>query len=68
MKRYGLRPKIRIGVVLLGSGGAVYEIGVGRVSPPPPSEPYGRISRIRLSSQWFTLSRIDIPECGHSTG
>ena len=30
-------------------------IGVGRVSPPPPSEPYGRISRIRLSSWWFYL-------------
>ena len=31
-------------------------IGVGRVSPPPPSEPYGRISRIRLSSWWFYLN------------
>jgi len=28
-------------------------------SSPPPSEPDGRISRIRLSSWWFTSSRID---------
>jgi hypothetical protein len=30
-------------------------------SIPPPSEPDRRISRIRLSSWWFTLSRIDMP-------
>jgi hypothetical protein len=33
-------------------------------SIPPPSEPDRRISRIRLSSWWFTLSRIDEPENG----
>jgi len=33
------------------------EIGVGRVglATPPPSEPDGRISRIRLSSRWLDL-------------
>jgi hypothetical protein len=29
-------------------------------SPPPPSEPDWRISRIRLSSRWFTSSRIGV--------
>ena len=29
------------------------------VSAPPPSEPDRRISRIRLSSRWFTSMRID---------
>ena len=32
-------------------------IGVGTaglIPAAPPSEPYGRISRIRLSSRWFT--------------
>jgi len=29
------------------------------VSAPPPSEPDKRISRIRLSSWWFTCNRID---------
>ncbi len=29
------------------------------VSAPPPSEPDGRISRIRLSSWWVTCDRID---------
>lgn len=28
-------------------------------SIPPPSEPDGRISRIRLSSWWFTSKRVD---------
>ena len=28
-------------------------IGVGKELPSPPSEPYGRFSRIRLSSRWF---------------
>src|SRR5271165_1622366 len=27
--------------------------GRDRFSPTPPSEPYGRFSRIRLSSRWF---------------
>ena len=27
--------------------------GRDRLSPTPPSEPYGRFSRIRLSSRWF---------------
>ena len=36
-------------------------IGVGRDDwPPPPSEPDGRFSRIRLSGQWFTFERIDV--------
>ena len=30
-------------------------------SVPPPSEPDWRISRIRLSSWWFTSERIDRP-------
>jgi hypothetical protein len=36
-------------------------IGVGRTGcpVPPPSEPYRRVSRIRLSGQWFTSERID---------
>jgi len=40
-------------------------IGVGTAGFPaaPPSEPYVRISRIRLSSRWFTAERIDRP--GH---
>jgi hypothetical protein len=29
------------------------------VSAPPPSEPDRRISRLRLSSRWFTCHRID---------
>lgn len=29
------------------------------VTAPPPSEPDVRISRIRLSSRWFTFYRID---------
>src|SRR5208337_2548049 len=33
---------------------AAYEImGVGKAFASPPSEPYGRFSRIRLSSRWF---------------
>src|SRR4030095_7193803 len=35
-------------------------------SVPPPSEPDVRISRIRLSSRWFTSSRTDRPERGPS--
>src|SRR5262245_2748501 len=35
------------------------KIGVGRALPPPPSEPDVRISRIRLSSRWFTSVRTD---------
>ena len=34
-------------------------IGVGRAAAPPPSEPYRRISRIRLSGRWSYLRRID---------
>ena len=34
-------------------------------SAPPPSEPDVRISRIRLSSRWFTSSRIDMPFGGN---
>ena len=30
-------------------------------SIPPPSEPDVRISRIRLSSRWFTSKRVDVP-------
>ena len=30
----------------------------------PPSEPYVRFSRIRLSSRWFTVERIDRPSRG----
>jgi len=39
----------------------VVKIGVGKTGHPvsPPSEPYVRFSRIRLSSQWFTSMRID---------
>ena len=33
--------------------------GRSRCRLPPPSEPYERISRIRLSSWWFTCKRID---------
>ena len=41
-------------------------IGVGTAGCPaaPPSEPYVRISRIRLSSRWFTAERIDRPVRG----
>jgi hypothetical protein len=35
----------RRGIVVIG-------VGMGS-SPTPPSEPYGRFSRIRLSSRWF---------------
>ncbi len=41
-------------------------IGVGTAGYPaaPPSEPYVRISRIRLSGWWFTAERIDRPDDG----
>jgi hypothetical protein len=41
-------------------------IGVGTAGYPaaPPSEPYVRISRIRLSGRWFTAERIDRPDDG----
>ncbi|MEW6112392.1 MAG: hypothetical protein AB1664_09715, partial [Thermodesulfobacteriota bacterium] len=41
-------------------------IGVGTAGYPaaPPSEPYVRISRIRLSGRWFTAVRIDRPRHG----
>src|SRR5215208_6381947 len=29
------------------------------LSIPPPSEPYERVSRIRLSGRWVTAERID---------
>ncbi len=31
---------------------------------PPPSEPDGRVSRIRLSNRWFTAKRIGRSEPG----
>jgi hypothetical protein len=33
----------------------------GRLPGAPPSEPYVRFSRIRLSGRWFTAERIDKP-------
>jgi hypothetical protein len=41
-------------------------IGVGTAGYPaaPPSEPYVRISRIRLSGRKFTAERIDRPSDG----
>src|SRR5882672_10177701 len=41
-------------------------IGVGRAIGfvPPPSEPDGRFSRIRLSSWWFTQLGVDATEHG----
>jgi hypothetical protein len=37
-------------------------IGVGKVLPSPPSEPYGRFSRIRLSSRWFLVESVSQPD------
>ena len=42
-------------------------IGVGRALAPPPSEPDVRISRIRLSSWWFTSERVDHTARGPQT-
>jgi hypothetical protein len=39
-------------------------IGVGTAITAPPSEPDRRISRIRLSSWWFTCYRIEAPQHG----
>ena len=40
----------------------VADRGRDRLSPTPPSEPYGRFSRIRLSSRWF-LHRDRLAAC-----
>jgi hypothetical protein len=37
------------------------------VSLAPPSEPYGRFSRIRLSSWWFALIEVGRPRLGLSS-
>ena len=41
-------------------------IGVGKIGYPisPPSEPYVRFSRIRLSGRWFTAGRTGQPTLG----
>jgi len=46
--------------------GNTHGIGVGTAGYPvaPPSEPYVRFSRIRLSGRWFTAGRIDRPRHG----
>ena len=39
-------------------------IGVGMPCGTPPSEPYVRISRIRLSSWWVTLNGTALTRLG----
>ncbi len=43
-------------------------VGIARYRATPPSEPYVRISRIRLSSRWVTAERIDRPTHGLRQG
>ena len=48
----------------------LFLIGVGKTGCPvsPPSEPYVRFSRIRLSGRWFTTPWMDGTEHGLLAG